>query len=124
MERRHDKHSLHQENLSSITPHKKELYTESKNTELYTQAILRRMYMRGIPMVKKHRHTNVGTYSSNQSLVAHTGSATGSDHRLDVPGVCKVSSNVRDEVGKITGPGVRNEVFQDCLRMHMVHSGV
>eukprot|EP00965_Chrysotila_dentata_P148002 4885417-Pleurochrysis_carterae.AAC.1 len=45
------------------------------------------MNMEGIPMAKKHRH------SSNQSLVAHTRSATGSDHNLDAPVVRKVRSN-------------------------------
>eukprot|EP00965_Chrysotila_dentata_P124878 4128483-Pleurochrysis_carterae.AAC.9 len=42
-------------------------------------------------------------YSSNQSLVAHTGSATGSDHSLDAPVVCNFSSNVHDHVGQIKG---------------------
>eukprot|EP00965_Chrysotila_dentata_P259621 6213617-Pleurochrysis_carterae.AAC.1 len=46
-------------------------------------------------------------HSPNQSLVAHTGSASGSDHSLDAPApvVWKVSSNVHDHVGRIKGPG-------------------
>eukprot|EP00965_Chrysotila_dentata_P173344 5722177-Pleurochrysis_carterae.AAC.2 len=49
-------------------------------------------------------------HSLNQSLVAHTGSATGSDHSLDAPVVCKVALNVHDYVGQIKGPAVRNQV--------------
>eukprot|EP00965_Chrysotila_dentata_P113838 3763313-Pleurochrysis_carterae.AAC.1 len=59
--------------------------------------------MGDIPMVKKHRH------SPNQSPAAHTGSGTGSDHSLDAPVVCKVSSSVHDHVGQIKGPAVRNK---------------
>eukprot|EP00965_Chrysotila_dentata_P147901 4882524-Pleurochrysis_carterae.AAC.1 len=49
-------------------------------------------------------------HSLNQSLVAHTGSATGSDHCLHAPVVCKVPSNVYNHAGQIKGPGVRNHV--------------
>eukprot|EP00965_Chrysotila_dentata_P122101 4036948-Pleurochrysis_carterae.AAC.1 len=49
-------------------------------------------------------------HNPNHALVAHTGSATGSDHSLDAPAVCKVLSNFRDHVSQIKGPGVRNEV--------------
>eukprot|EP00965_Chrysotila_dentata_P147556 4871454-Pleurochrysis_carterae.AAC.3 len=47
--------------------------------------------------------------SPNQSLMAHTGSATGSDYSLDAPVVCKFSSNVHNHVGQIKGPGVRKQ---------------
>eukprot|EP00965_Chrysotila_dentata_P226350 6195350-Pleurochrysis_carterae.AAC.3 len=56
-------------------------------------------------------------YSPHQSLiVAHTGSTTGSNHNLDAPVVCKVSSNAYDHAGQIKGPGVRNQVVpgQSC----------
>eukprot|EP00965_Chrysotila_dentata_P088040 2906497-Pleurochrysis_carterae.AAC.1 len=47
------------------------------------------------------------TYSPNQSLVAHTGSATGSNHSLDAPVVYKISSTVHGQLSQIMGPGVR-----------------
>eukprot|EP00965_Chrysotila_dentata_P214969 6188485-Pleurochrysis_carterae.AAC.2 len=46
----------------------------------------------------------------NQLLVAHTGSATGSNHSLYGPVVCKVLSSMHDHVGQIKSPGVRHEV--------------
>eukprot|EP00965_Chrysotila_dentata_P133405 4411061-Pleurochrysis_carterae.AAC.2 len=49
-------------------------------------------------------------HSLNQSLVAHTGSATGSNHSLVAPVVFKVSSNVHVRVGQIKGPGVQNQM--------------
>eukprot|EP00965_Chrysotila_dentata_P223537 6193631-Pleurochrysis_carterae.AAC.7 len=53
----------------------------------------------------KYRH------HPNQSLAAHTGSATGSDHSLDAPVVCNVSSILHDCVGQIIkGPGVPKQV--------------
>eukprot|EP00965_Chrysotila_dentata_P244244 6205852-Pleurochrysis_carterae.AAC.1 len=73
--------------------------------------------MGGIPMVKKHSYrvpnrskkTNVTSgHSPNQSLVAHTGSATDSDHNLDATAVCKALSNVHDCVGQIKGLVVQN----------------
>eukprot|EP00965_Chrysotila_dentata_P023094 765641-Pleurochrysis_carterae.AAC.1 len=42
-------------------------------------------------------------HSPNQSLVAHVGSATDSDHNLYAAVVCKVLSNVYDH-GQIKGP--------------------
>eukprot|EP00965_Chrysotila_dentata_P261076 6214130-Pleurochrysis_carterae.AAC.1 len=42
--------------------------------------------------------------------MAHIGSATGSDHSLDAPVVCKVSSNGHDHVDQIKGSEVRNQV--------------
>eukprot|EP00965_Chrysotila_dentata_P025609 850928-Pleurochrysis_carterae.AAC.1 len=47
--------------------------------------------------------------SPHQSLVAHTGSATGSDRSLHASVVCKVAPNVQGHVGQIKGPGVRNQ---------------
>eukprot|EP00965_Chrysotila_dentata_P252742 6210848-Pleurochrysis_carterae.AAC.1 len=63
-----------------------------------------------------------------QSLLAHTGSATGSDNSLDAPVMYKVSSNVHDYVGQIKGPGVRNQVVprlsRGCIRCtQKCHSG-
>eukprot|EP00965_Chrysotila_dentata_P136941 4529612-Pleurochrysis_carterae.AAC.1 len=52
------------------------------------------------------------SHSLNQSLVARTGSATGSDHSLDALVVFEVSSNVHDHVGWIKDLGVRNHVVQ------------
>eukprot|EP00965_Chrysotila_dentata_P091773 3029893-Pleurochrysis_carterae.AAC.1 len=49
-------------------------------------------------------------HSPNQSLLAHTGSATGSDHSLGAPSACKILKNVHDHVGQIKGPAVQNEV--------------
>eukprot|EP00965_Chrysotila_dentata_P223393 6193547-Pleurochrysis_carterae.AAC.1 len=49
-------------------------------------------------------------HSPNQSLMAHTESATGSDHGLDAPIVCNVFSNLHDHVGQIKGPEVRKQV--------------
>eukprot|EP00965_Chrysotila_dentata_P179557 5928854-Pleurochrysis_carterae.AAC.5 len=70
-------------------------------------------------MVKKH--------SLNQSLVAHTGSATGFNHSLDAPVVCTVSSNVHDNVGQIkyrsSVRGSEPKSFQDveCWSFAFVH---
>eukprot|EP00965_Chrysotila_dentata_P042362 1405301-Pleurochrysis_carterae.AAC.1 len=50
------------------------------------------------------------THSPNQSLVAHSGSATGSNHSLDAPVVCEISSTVHGHLGQIMGPGVRKQV--------------
>eukprot|EP00965_Chrysotila_dentata_P195424 6176980-Pleurochrysis_carterae.AAC.6 len=49
-------------------------------------------------------------HSPNQSFVAYNGSATGSDHSLDAPIMCKAFSNAHDHVGQINDPGVRNQV--------------
>eukprot|EP00965_Chrysotila_dentata_P192289 6175089-Pleurochrysis_carterae.AAC.2 len=62
-------------------------------------------------------------HSPNQSLVAHTKSATGSDHSLDAPVVCKVSLNVYHHVSQIKGPGSEMKLSHDWLRIHWVHSG-
>eukprot|EP00965_Chrysotila_dentata_P229520 6197236-Pleurochrysis_carterae.AAC.1 len=52
-----------------------------------------------------------GRHSPNQSLVAYTGSATGSDHSLDAPVVFEASSSVHsDHVVQSKGPEVRNQV--------------
>eukprot|EP00965_Chrysotila_dentata_P256219 6212477-Pleurochrysis_carterae.AAC.1 len=59
-----------------------------------------------------------------KSSVAHTGSATGSNHSLDEQVACRFSSNVHDHIGQIKGPGVRNEVVPGLLCMHQVHLGV
>eukprot|EP00965_Chrysotila_dentata_P141598 4679539-Pleurochrysis_carterae.AAC.1 len=55
---------------------------------------------------------------------SYTGSATGSDHSLGAPVICKVLSNVHDHVGQIKEPGVLMKLSQDCLVMHHVDSGV
>eukprot|EP00965_Chrysotila_dentata_P048241 1600219-Pleurochrysis_carterae.AAC.1 len=56
-------------------------------------------------------------HSPYQSLVAATGSSTGSDHSLDVPVVCRVSSNVHDHVGQTKSPGSKIKLSQDRFRM-------
>eukprot|EP00965_Chrysotila_dentata_P256947 6212727-Pleurochrysis_carterae.AAC.1 len=53
-----------------------------------------------------------------QSLVAHTGSATGSDHSLDALVVCKVSSNVMTMLVRSRVRGSEMKLFQDSLGMH------
>eukprot|EP00965_Chrysotila_dentata_P220920 6192078-Pleurochrysis_carterae.AAC.1 len=53
----------------------------------------------------------------NQPLVAHTGSATGLDHSLHAPVVCKVLSNVHGHVGQIKGSlrGSIQGVWRGCM---------
>eukprot|EP00965_Chrysotila_dentata_P162500 5366263-Pleurochrysis_carterae.AAC.1 len=53
--------------------------------------------------------------SPNQSLVAHTGAAIGSDHILEAPVVCKMSSNVHDHAGQIKGLRVHSVVHNELV---------
>eukprot|EP00965_Chrysotila_dentata_P127442 4214398-Pleurochrysis_carterae.AAC.1 len=56
--------------------------------------------------------TCLSRHSPNQLLAAYTWSATGSEHSLDAPVACKVSSdgNAHDRVGQIEAPGVQDHV--------------
>eukprot|EP00965_Chrysotila_dentata_P255407 6212213-Pleurochrysis_carterae.AAC.1 len=70
------------------------------------------LYSTGLrkPYQDNGTYQRIGTAQINQSLAAHTGSATGSDHSLDAPVVCKVLSNVHDRVGQIEGQWVQKQV--------------
>eukprot|EP00965_Chrysotila_dentata_P195844 6177218-Pleurochrysis_carterae.AAC.3 len=58
----------------------------------------------------QNRHSRTKSKLNQSLIVAHIGSATGSDHSLDAPVVCKVALNVHAHVGQMKGPGVRNQV--------------
>eukprot|EP00965_Chrysotila_dentata_P079034 2606350-Pleurochrysis_carterae.AAC.1 len=76
------------------------------------------------PILKQcHKHVYMGTAQISQTLVAHVGSATDSNHNLYAAVVCKVSSNVYDH-GQIKGPDSKIKSSQECLGMRQVHSEV